>query len=205
MPKIINISLQRSATQSFHKFALKKGFLSKHYLSEDEQSYLEKIDIKEANSKYLDIVDNFEVICDTPVALFLPGIYKKYPNAIFVMFVREPHIWAKSVKNHLGYMHSVEKKYSVLDKLTYNKFLKQNKEIKDLTENDFMAIYKNYLLYARELAKKNKIFIFEIKLPNKRISQKMNALFDSVKKTKYKKFPFYDHLKIWGPDAKTKS
>jgi hypothetical protein len=202
--KIINISLQRSATQSFHKFALKKGFLSKHYLSEEEQHFLEETNIKESASKYLDIVDDFEVVSDTPIALFLPDIYKKYPSAIFVMFVREPEEWAKSIKNHLAYIYSIEKKYSALDQLTYNKFLQKNKEIKSLTEDDFINIYKNYLLYARELAKKNKIFIFEIKLASKRISQDLNALFDSVRQSRYKEFPFHDHLAIWGPNAKAK-
>ena len=196
--KVINISMQRSATQSFDKFALAKGFYSKHYLSEEEYLSLCSLDIKSAWKEYLKLITPFEAISDTPIPLFIKNLYRQYPNESFVLFTRDPHDWANSVRNHLDYLYSVNRYHSKLDQLTYNVYMGKSISIDNITENDFISIYNNYLSYSKEMAFKLGISIKEIELSSTSISENLNQIFDLVKPSDFKEFPLYDHLKIWG-------
>jgi hypothetical protein len=156
MPKIINLSMQRTATQSFHEFAKNKGFTSKHFISDKEQKMFKAMPKKEMQDFYLSEIKNFDCISDLPIPLFIKKIIEKNKGAKFLLIKRDPRAWASSVTKHQGLVKRWGN-YETLDQLTYNLFLGKNTPIPNLTIDDYVYIYENYLTYTEELFKKNSL------------------------------------------------
>jgi hypothetical protein len=193
MPKIINLSMPRTATQSFHKFATQKGFSSKHFISKREEALFSTMSIGEIKNFYLESIESFECISDTPIPLFLKQIIKKNRGEKFLFIERSPESWADSVtKNQIKAKQ--KSGYLFLDQKTYNKYLGKEKSIESMTQKDYICIYENYLKYLKEIAAKNSIDLVTLNLKNS-LSEPMNNLLDSVKKTRFIDFPNQDYLR----------
>jgi hypothetical protein len=193
MPKIINLSMQRTATQSFHKFAKSKGFTSKHFISDKEQEIFKSMSKKEMQDFYLSEIKNFDCISDLPIPLFIKKIIDENKGAKFLLIKRDSRDWAASVIKHQELLRRLGS-YIALDQLTYNLFLGKHKPISNLTIDDYVYIYENYLIYTEELSKKNGLDILTLRLEDS-LSVPINNLFNSVKKTQFVHFLKYDYSK----------
>jgi hypothetical protein len=192
MPKIINLSMQRTATQSFHEFAKAKGFSSKHFISDEEQKIFSKMSKKEMQMFYLSEIKKFDCVSDLPVPLFIKKIIEKNKDSKFLFIKRDAKDWAMSITKHQKQLKK-QNTYPHLDQLTYSLFLGKQVSINGLTIDDYINIYKNYLSYSEELFKKNSLDIVRLKLEDS-LSIPMNNLFDSVKKTEFVHFAKHDYL-----------
>jgi hypothetical protein len=193
MPKIINLSMPRTATQSFHKFATQKGFSSKHFISKKEELLFSTMNIKEIQGHYLTNIKLFECISDTPIPLFLKQIIKKNQEQKFLFVERSPESWADSIIKNQTKAKS-KSGYFLLDQITYNKFLGKEKTINALEKKDYILIYENYLKYLKEVAVKSSVDLVTLNLKDS-LSVPMNSLLDSVKSTRFIHFPNEDYLR----------
>ena len=193
-PEIINISLQRTATQSFEDFSIKKGFSSKHYLLDYEYELMKSMPLVDAELFYLELIKDFDSISDMPIPLFLKSIIKKYPHSKYVFIKRDSGQWADSVIKHQKILYEIKGNHSAIDQLFYNRFLGNSKSIPELSKKDYELIYNRYCHYVEELFNKNSLMVEVLDL-NENLSVPMNALFDEVRKTEYRSFEVVDYAK----------
>lgn len=94
--KVFGIGLSKTGTTSLNEALILLGYKSKHYpiemisLNDGKLS----IDINEVN--------NYDALCDTPIALFYKELDEKFPNSKFILSMREIDDWLKSYRIHLG-------------------------------------------------------------------------------------------------------
>lgn len=194
-PKIINVSLPRTGTQSLYSFALAKGFSSKHFLSPDEDKYFQTTDRKIAASKYLDIIKNFEVIGDTPIFYFLDEIVKTNIDATYVLIKRSPKSWANSIISNMEASRKITNEWpnywasALFDDYVIIDYSKGNISIDELTK-----VHAGYHERLDDIFKKYKINPIRLKLEED-LSVDLNKIFDETRKTDFIEFPSVDFLK----------
>jgi hypothetical protein len=193
-PKIINVSLPRTATQSFHSFALAKAFSSKHFLSPDENKELQNLDRQTAANKYLEIIKDFESISDTPVCLFLDEIIKNNRGATYVLIKRSPESWAESVITSM----EIEKKMVNLwpnywAALLFDQYLDIDYAKGYVSKNELISIYNKYHENLNRIFKQYEIDPIRLSLENE-LSIDLNKIFDKIRKTDFVKLPNVD---VW--------
>lgn len=193
--RVINLSFQRTGTQSFHKFAGLKSFSSRHGLSKEEYWHLSKISLEEASKEFCSMAYHVEAISDSPLPLFLTDVVSQFQDEKFVLFYRSPESWAESVEKNIKVFYSLSGLYSSFDRLMYEMYSGKSKKIKDMTHLDFVNVYRNYLSYSRDLSQKMGLDLTEIELGASNSSNILNHVFDSIRKTNYALFPNEDYIR----------
>lgn len=144
MPKIFNISLHRSATLSFIKFCEANGLPSQHWLGRDfdEQvrSALDPLDIDYVWQKYQPYLQKSQAFADVPIPLFYHHAYEAMPDAKFVLLLRSPQSWIKSVRHHCR-----NRTLDVLEQMQYRFALgKKIQKLQDLTDLELFYGYEEF-------------------------------------------------------------
>ena len=95
--KIFGIGLSRTGTKSLTKALHMLGYSVNHF-PRDNTTTIEMEDYINTGNFKLDIVDEFDAIIDmTPVVMF-DGIFNKYPDAKYILTVRNPVDWYSSME-----------------------------------------------------------------------------------------------------------
>ena len=184
--KIFNLSLQRTATQSFYNFML--PYVKSIHFVGDNFSIPNNIEQYYIKYKMTFIDKDYISFSDFPIPLFAESILEEYPNSIFFCFNRNKDDWCKSVLSLLK-QHKIDGKNTTTDSLFYQKYC-QKYNIQDIKYKDLEIAYDNYykLLYNY----KEKINFIDMlddpKNISKIISEKTNINFTTP-------FPYKDFLK----------
>src|ERR1700728_4964475 len=106
MAKIFNLSLHRSGTQSFRHFMHVHGFKAAHWpgwtfeaLGTDAVKNLETAAVWATLGE---VVAEGEVFCDLPYPFLYEEAFAAYPDAKFLLVLRDVGEWIESVRKHIG-------------------------------------------------------------------------------------------------------
>lgn len=194
-PKIINVSLPRTGTQSFHSFAEAKGFSSKHFLSEDEDKYFQTINREVAASKYLDIIKNFECISDTPIFYFLDEIIKNNTDATYLLITRSPESWVSSIiRNTEANRKTTNEWPNYWASALFDDYTSVDYSRGHASTDELLKVHAGYHENLDNILKKYKINPIRLIL-EKDLSVDLNKIFDEIRKTDFIEFPSVDFLR----------
>jgi hypothetical protein len=102
--KIFNLSLHRSGTQSAYVFFDKLGFSSQHWPGSDFdrrcEPFLQTLDTAEVWSLYRPLLKMHSSFHDVPIPFLYNHILKEFPDSLYMMIVRRPSAWIRSVREH---------------------------------------------------------------------------------------------------------
>jgi hypothetical protein len=101
--KIFNVSLHRSATKSVHAFCKGVGGLkSLHWLGTEWESEYKDLSREQVAEKFINSKSDFDVCSDIPVPSIYDILDNEYPDSKFLLILRDPGDWIKSIKKHIG-------------------------------------------------------------------------------------------------------
>src|SRR5581483_9713296 len=104
--KIVNLSLHRSATESFHNFMVAHGLRSSHWpgwdVDEECREPAANVDTAGVFHQVRRIVEGVDACADLPFCLLYRELLQTYPDATFLLVLRPVHSWSSSVRRHLG-------------------------------------------------------------------------------------------------------
>lgn len=102
--KIFNLSLHRTGTQSFHDLCRNNGLRSQHWpgwaFDRSCSDALKYFDVEAVWDLYRPFVDQAEAFSDLPCPTVYARAYRDFPDAKFVLVIRSPSQWIKSVRKH---------------------------------------------------------------------------------------------------------
>jgi hypothetical protein len=102
---IINLSPHRSGTQSVANFFADHGFRTFHAGTDANAIQLDGLMEKAKSAEDIwsltrPFVEGFEFLSDLPFPIIYRQLYAAYPNARFMIVVRDPSAWVRSVLEH---------------------------------------------------------------------------------------------------------
>lgn len=138
--KIFNLSLQRTATQSFHAF-MEQRVKSIHFVKDN---FVIPNNIEEYYAKYkVEYIDSdYVAFSDSPIPLFAERLLKEYADSIFLCFRRNKGEWSESVLK-LFERHTIPHNITATDSLFYQEYC-QKHNMRDITKEDLEIAYDNY-------------------------------------------------------------
>jgi hypothetical protein len=102
--KVFGLGLSRTGTKSLTSALNMLGFKISHYPS-DARTYEE---LKAANYNFT-ILRTVDGITDLTVAPFYPKLDQLFPQSKFILTVRDPDHWLRSLKQHWDYAENSQK------------------------------------------------------------------------------------------------
>jgi len=102
--KIFNVSLHRSGTQSFNNLCERLGLRAQHWPGFEFDklcsSALESLNGQLVWDLYKTRVLSNDTFCDLPVPFVYEQAVRDYPDAYFLIVLRTPSSWIKSIRRH---------------------------------------------------------------------------------------------------------
>jgi hypothetical protein len=156
-PKIFNLSLHRSATESFSQFMADHGFLATHWpgptFDQHCQQAAAHLDTAEVFQLALDAIEANQVFGDVPYCFLYGEILAAYPNAYYLIILRPVHAWVKSVRRHIG-----DRELDNLEKLLYGLYIDTRYDhIFDYTDEQLEGAYICHLKTVVNLAQTRRV------------------------------------------------
>lgn len=146
---IFVLSLHRSGTQSTHIFLKNAGYNSIH-----NPSGRSKLDFQSEWLGHEDDLDyifsniiehispTFNAVSDNPMAALHEQAFSKFPNAKFILTIRDPQKWINSVRQHIG-----DRELVTAEKIQYWRYL--NFKPSTLSEINDEALRDLYLKHQK--------------------------------------------------------
>jgi hypothetical protein len=113
------------------------------------------------------VFDGYEATMDTPPALYFEELYKKYPNAKYILTVRNPDNWYKSLSKLMNMHDTLVEKLQFLPRFKAFQRVYRILESKLKTEgNDqesLINFYNNHNESVKALIPNDQLLVFEVK------------------------------------------
>ena len=140
--KIFNVSLHRSATKSFHAFCNDVGGLkSLHWLGKEWEFEYKGLSREQVAEKFINSENDFDVRSDIPVPSIYDILHNEYPDSKFLLVLRDPGDWIKSIKNHIG-----NRPLNPLEALQYSFLCDKNiSSLCQLSDKELLDIYQLHI------------------------------------------------------------
>ena len=84
-PKVFGVGLSRTGTVSLTEALKRLGYKAKHYPN---------------LFKVIELAEIYEAMTDTPVIVFMEALDRLYPDARFILTVRDENTWIQSLTRH---------------------------------------------------------------------------------------------------------
>jgi hypothetical protein len=139
MTKIINLSLQRSGTQTLYKLLKDINLPGIHHITQRNHSKnYHGLDLEKIAELIEEYEDDYVHFSDAPYFMMYKYFDKKYPKSKFILVKRKPELWLASFK----------KLYSILpiDPVSRAAFSLYIKEISAIKNNEMYKISDSQLL-----------------------------------------------------------
>lgn len=147
---IFVLSFHRSGTQSVHTFLRQAGYRAIHNPSGMSKMNFQsewighERDLEYIFSSLLShTIPEYDAISDNPMAALHVQAYKRFPDAKFILSIRDPKKWISSVRKHIG-----DRKLVPAEKVQYWRYLDFNPE--KLTEIDDQTLHSIYKMHQKE-------------------------------------------------------
>ena len=144
--KIFNLSLHRTGTQSFHELCRDNGLRSQHWpglgFTGCCSDALKSFDIQAVWNSYRPLVDQADAFSDLPCPTVYAQAYRDFPDAKFILVIRTPSQWIKSVRKHTRY-----RTLDVLEKFMYWSICTEKHEyLRKYSDIELEAAYMRHLI-----------------------------------------------------------
>ena len=139
--KLFGVGLSRTGTTSLSTALKILGITSHHF------HHLLAHDLENRLTYDRMVVDMFQALSDTPIALFYKELDRDYPGSVFILTMREEAEWARSWQNHIErnylgwdpYTHEMHVKLygsqTFDEKLHLAHYVMHNRSVKDYFAN----------------------------------------------------------------------
>ena len=173
--RIFNVSLHRSGTQSFADFCQRNGLKTLHWPGVGFdlicRPALETADTGYVWYQYSKIISGFDAVADIPAPVVFREAMTDYPGAKFVLILREPKGWVKSVRQHIN-----QREMDVLEKMQY--WTAYGKNFGDylwLGDDELEALYRRYSQVVTDCARQRNVALGTFDLFDPELGQKLGA------------------------------
>ncbi|MBB5372795.1 sulfotransferase [Acidocella aromatica] len=180
MPKtrIFNLSLHRSGTQSFADFCQRNGLKTLHWpgIGFDLicRPALETVDSEYVWYQYSKIIGGFDAVADIPAPVVFREAMTNYPDAKFVLILREPAEWVKSVRQHVN-----QREMDVLEKMQYwTAYGKNFGDYLTLGDAELEALYRRFAQMVTDYARRRNVALGIFDLSDPELGQKLGAFLE---------------------------
>jgi hypothetical protein len=117
-PRVFNLSLHRSGTQSFSDFAQRNDLKCLHWPGQGFdllcRSAVDTLDLRYVWGLYRKIIVGFDAIADIPAPILYQDLIDCFPEGHFFLVLRDPRKWIESVRRHVG-----NRELDALEKMQY--------------------------------------------------------------------------------------
>ena len=142
--KIFNLSLHRSATESFSRLMTDHGFRATHWpgftFDRSCRQAVEQLDTSMVFQLALDVIKANQVFADVPYCFLYRELFLTYPDALYLIILRPVGAWIKSVRRHIG-----GRELDNLEKLQYGLYNAIYDRIFDYTDSQLENVYAHHL------------------------------------------------------------
>jgi hypothetical protein len=170
--KIFNLSLHRSATESFSKFMADHGFKATHWPGPTfDRLCQEAVAHRDTNAVFrfaAETIEKHDVFADVPYCFLYRELFHAYPDASYLIVLRPLHLWVESVRRHIGSreLHNLEKlQYGLYFDAPYN-------YISDYTNAQLEAVYVRHLKSVVNLVQHHNVRFRLFELDSESLEQK---------------------------------
>jgi hypothetical protein len=144
---IFVISLHRSGTQSLHTYLNSIGYRAIHNPTGRKHFDCQHLwNGRELDRQYIfdTIIDriylNYNAISDNPTGVLYKEAFVAFPDAKFVLSIRDVQKWIISIRNHIG-----SRDFVPAEKVQYWHYLKNKPtSINDVTDEELIELYNNH-------------------------------------------------------------
>ena len=144
--KFFNISLHRSATNSFHDLCINHGLRSLHWYGINEEARLEGLSREEVAEKIIKTNSNFDAYSDLPIPSIYDILDQEHPESKFLLVLRDVGDWIVSTRKH-----TVNRCLGNLERLQYEAlFDKKISHISELSDEEMTNIYNLHTKKAKK-------------------------------------------------------
>lgn len=140
---VFGIGFSKTGTSSLNEALKKLGIKSIHYPKPSKYSefYTKLIDREEYNVSTL---KGYQGFTDIPFAYSFKGFYNSYPDAKFILTIREIESWIKSCKRHMRHKAAETAKEIRIKNYGLNKFDKEKmREAYNSHYNNVIKFFKD--------------------------------------------------------------
>jgi len=159
---ILNLSLPRTATQSFHLAAKLGGRSSVHF---NEFEYIFNYQDEETRwNEFKKVLSGYEVVSDQPIHFFVENLMINYGSSTFVLVERDVDLWVQSTKKLWAgiVVHKINEQPPIelikyVTKRDYSSFSQISDEV-------LREVHRKYHYDVEHLAKKHGIELIKASL-----------------------------------------
>lgn len=178
MKKIVNVSLHRSATQSFNDYCARLGYKNQHWpgfeFDKSCEPYLEDLNFSQVWKLYSNIANEYDSFCDIPQSFIYREFMRNHSNAIFVLLLRPVSDWIASVRRHTN-----ERDMDILEKMQYWSILDVRKEhLSYYSDEELEKGYRTHIANVCMSASRYKVQLYVLNIDDNLFIDKLSSIFD---------------------------
>jgi hypothetical protein len=190
--KIFNLSLHRSGTQSFHSFLGSHGFKAAHWPGWTfEELCAEAVDRLDTGAVWMtlkEVLAECDVFCDLPYPVLYQEAFAAYPEAKFLLILRDVRGWMNSVRKHIG-----NRPLSIYERFQYWSYSSDRPDRLDgYSERDLETIYLSHVASVTRFMREKKASFGIFWLTDPDIGNQCANYFNFKMEGE---FPLIDHLR----------
>lgn len=181
MKKVVNVSLHRSATQSFNDYCASLGYRNQHWPGFDFdkacEPYLERLNFSQVWKLYSKIAAEFDSFCDIPQSFIYKEFMRNYPDAVYLLLLRPVDKWIESVRRHTN-----GRDMDVMEKMQYWSILDVRKaHLSEYSNDELEKGYRVHLSNLVSSANRYKVKLEILNIDDKLFLDKLAMIFDVSK------------------------
>ena len=165
---VFNLSLHRNGTQSVHDLMCRSGLSAIHLPAVvGGVNHEAQIDGYEHDVDYIvetlaPALDGVIAAGDIPIPVLYAPLCKRYPNSAFLLAVRPPEDWIRSVRRLLGDHH-----LRVFERVLYWSYLEGDpSSLRDVTDAALHSLYREHVqAVSTYFEGQNRLLIFDLSDP----------------------------------------
>ena len=168
--RYFNLSLHRSATRSFCHFCDAIGLRACHWPGLEWDEGCRGLRPKAVALRFMADFSNFDAYADIPIPSIYRDLSPKYPNAKFLLILREPEEWLQSVRRHIG-----GRSLYPLEQLQYKSITRRKiSYISQLSDSQLLKGYRRHENQVRRFFKKQSERLAVFDLATENLSEKLS-------------------------------
>jgi hypothetical protein len=164
--KAVVVSLHRSATRSTVAHLQHLGLRTTHYITQDRKKEFRRAilgretDLEHVFTVIEPALAGYDAAGDVPVPVLYRQFEARYPEAKFLLVLRDPSGWVKSVREHIG-----ARPFAAPEKVQYWQYFPGKPErIGDLDDSQLVAMYGEHTarVEAHFASRPERLGVFQI-------------------------------------------
>lgn len=168
--KAVVVNLHRSATRSTIGHLRHLGLRTTHYITQGSKKEFRRAilgretDLDHVFSVIEPALAGYEAAGDVPIPVLYAQFERRYPEAKFLLVLRDANGWVKSVREHIG-----SRPFAAPERVQYWQYFPARPErIGELTDAELVAMYAEHTarVEAHFAGRREKLGVFSVDAPD---------------------------------------